>query len=177
MNTINFISSEDKGREQLHSIRKMVVAGTTAVLVIYLIGVAGVFGWWWYKAVQQKKTYANIDSYLTQIKDYANAEAVIGKLNARVNKVGEFLTNRGHASESAFILALAPDVTVTRWDYAVSGTQTVQVKVDGPPEMLAFTKYLAEKYTLVQPDEVGWSVLVGGWYFRVIISGLRHGAS
>lgn len=169
MTEINFVPKREVDKTKLLKVRHWVLAVTTVILVVYLVGIAGLFGMWFYQTSSTKKTSSEVDALLLQIRQYSEIETTARRLQARMEEVNKFLDGRGEASKSASILVDAQDVEVVDWQYAAGGGQVVKVKAEGPAQIFAFYVYSQEKYSQVQPDEVGWSVL-DGWYGRFLLS-------
>lgn len=174
MTTINFVPKDDRDKTWILKIRHMVVVATTAVLGVYLIGVAGLFGWWWYKSSREKKVSARIEELVMQIGSLSGEEAAARRLNDRTVAIQDFLKNRGQASEAARILNEAENAEVTGWVYNAGGGQSVRVKAEGPGQVFEFGRYLETRYGVVQVDEAGWTVK-DGWYGQFLASGMKKG--
>jgi hypothetical protein len=172
MTTINFVPKQEVDKTQLLRVRRMVMMITTGLLAVYLIGCAGIVGWWWYKKTLERQTSSRIDAYLIEMRNYFDKEVLVRKLDARATAVMDFINNRGQASAAANILVQAKDVEVTGWKYEASGEQQIRVKAEGPGQLFVFARYLGDKYDAVQPDEVGWNV-TEGWYGRFLVSKMK----
>jgi len=171
---INFISKDEESEKQILHVRHLVMMITTVALAVYIVAVAGVYGWWWYQSSQKVHTSSEIDNIISQIKNYSDAEVVARRLAARTNDVANFINQRGNASDAAQLLVQAENVEVTGWMYVPEGNQQIKIKTEGPGQIFAFSQYLKEKYDFVQPDEIGWSVS-DGWYGRFLASSRKKG--
>ncbi len=172
MTTINFVSKDEANQAQLLRVRRLVVGITTGILVVYLVGVAGLLGWWWYWNGKQKRTSGEVDDLTVMVTQYSEAEITARKLALRAEDVNNFLRSRGEASESASILTGDVAGAVVGWDYASEGQQRVEVSGATPADLQSHALYLQDKYNTVQPQEINWRT-DQGWRGSFLVSGRK----
>lgn len=169
MSDINFVSKDAGMKTSILRVRKLVISITTAGLVIYIVGVAGVFGWWWWVSNSQERTTQEVEEYTRQITAFSEADVVARRLSSRAKAVTDFLGARGEASSAAQILVGREEVSVIGWDYVLGGIQRVEVTGASPAKINEFTDYLEENYGQVQIEEIVWHP-DRGWIGKVLVS-------
>ena len=166
---INFLPQDERKKKRWLRIRRWVVGASSAVLVVNLVGVAGVVGWWWFQKQQEVRVTAEMDAVLREWKDFASAEALIRQIGARLDLVEQGLAVKKTAEIVEGVIC--PGIEITNWQNGPSG-QTLTANSNGAASLEDCSRMWKLKY----PDSqmVGASRLEGsGWTATWQLEGVK----
>jgi len=172
MTTINLAIRKHEEAQVLVKIRRVVKSVTTVCLVVYIVSMAGVTGWWWYTNARTASAGAELEDLLAQVTAKSEAEAVVRRLIVRAGSVQTFLDSRVEVGGSAGRLAGAVLVPMI-WNYdSTKGVEGVVVNAAGVAQIDEFVADMAEDYANVRLESVKWSS-EGAWVGTLSLGGKK----
>lgn len=147
---INLLPTAVVADAQLTKTKRRVQAGTTIVLVTYILLLAAIGGRSWYLSNQQTAIVAHVASLTTQVNGLAAVEANIRQQAERIKLINALLTSRVLLSGTAAKIS-GPEVV--EWTFAPEG---LSASVVGPSSQVLedYAKGLADKFTTVMVDSL-----------------------
>lgn len=167
---INFVVENKTDTVRDDKIRRIGVAATTLVLVLYLVGAAGVIGWGVYWSTRQTKVSAEYADADNKLKGMAEQEVLVRKLSDRLTGIQTFLDGQGDLTS---LTAATVGDTVKVLEWSITGG-IVKVKVGGadPDAVRAFMLSMQDKFGAVQVSNIAYSSELG-WTGTANLKGLK----
>ena len=171
MSSINLAIKSHEDSAQLVKLRRWVKSMTTIVLVVYIVGAAGLLGWWWYGQVNSRRESSELTKLTTQVNDLSLEEALARRLAVRTQSVADFLAvRRNLAAEIGALEDLA--VAVTRVEYD-SSKGIANVTVRGTKDEIAgMVDTLTAKYDRVRLESLRWTT-DQGWVADIALGRVK----
>jgi hypothetical protein len=169
---INFVVENNKNNENLDKIRKLVVTGTTAVLVVYLVTLAGFLGWGAYWSRRESKATASFVQKSAEVDKLAEQEVVIRKLSDRLDAINAFLDSRSNLTTLS-ATTVGENISVGGWTFEASGKVKVRALGQGVDEIKLFSDNMVQKFSAVSADSITWSP-TDGWVGNISVKGLKN---
>lgn len=167
---INFALKTEKGNENLDKIRRLVVTGTTIVLVLYLIGTAGFLGWGAYWSRREIRASAAFEQLSAEVGGFAEQEITVRKLADRLKEMQKFLDGRGDLIGLSQATT-GENIRVIGWIYE-GGKVKASVSSSDPQNVRTFTDSMMSKFSGVQLDSLVWGPTTG-WVGNIGLKGLK----
>lgn len=166
---INFAVKAAPAETEEDKIRKLVVPISTAVLVIYLVVVAGLMGWKWYWSDKEEADQSSLQEIATQVEQKSKTEILMRKLAARSQSTADYINSRASVYEAAQNL-VDDKIRVKSWNYTAMNTQVAELGAEDTSILKDFVDLLTKKYQNVQINQANWSP-TDGWVNTVGLGG------
>lgn len=166
---INFAVKEVAQDTKLDGIRRLVMGITTAILAVYVVAVAGFFGWRYYWDERDKNKLEDLGGISEQVAAMANTEVLVRKLDNRVKITSEFMKSRPDVYKAAKNLD-DPRVKVVSWTYAKETGQNAGLSGANVEILSEFSRELSGKYISAQINQSTWNKDIG-WVSKVQLGG------
>jgi hypothetical protein len=167
---INFVQHTRQESAKVAGYRRLVMGITTSVLVLYIVAVSGLIGWYMYLGNKQVNVSNDVDTLQKKINGKSEEEVVARKIASRTKVVNEFLGSKQNIAGQA---AIIKDSLLIPVDWEInSGTnqQVVKVSGSGIDTLDYFINYMKDRFVNVRMEATTWDN-VGGWHVKVSYSG------
>ena len=158
---INFVTRDEKKAASLLRIKRVVVAWTSLILGVYIVGVAGLVGWNTLWSSKEKKASTEEESLRMQITQYSENEVLAARLQDRAKEITGFISTRKNISDTSSLL-VKEGYEIFKWEYSLDGVQRVTVIASDSAAMKSYEAHVSGYYDLVQVEkiyydkELGW---------------------
>ena len=166
---INLLEDRKRSKQGGGKWRILAMTTTTALWVVYVVGVAGLLGWWIILSQMQMLVSAETRQVTEQVKSRSEAEILVRNLDERGKTVSQFLAKSGVASEAVAIVAGAVDVTVSSWSFDTVTGQKVGVTAKDSVAIEKFIESLKKYYN--QVDYTGIVKSADKWTASITLGG------
>lgn len=170
METINFVQNQAPVETTFDKVRKLAVAVTTGLLVIYVICISGYLGYSWYWGDKEVETNSELTALTGQISRKSVEEVLVRKIDWRGRAIKDFLNSRVDMSLAAHNLQ-SPGIRVLAWTVDGSQRQVVMVGADSPQELESYAMGFLTKNATVQINKSEWTPEFG-WTVTLRLGGL-----
>ncbi len=148
MSGINLLPKDKQVAGPMFLAKHWTVMLTSVVLIIYLITMAGVIGWWLFLTTQDKMTTNKIAETEDVIRQAKVTESLVWETGSRASLVESFLATRvGMASIAATIVPIE-NVAIAGYKYSDSA-KTVTAVVSDLSELEKYTTRLKKSFPKV----------------------------
>jgi len=163
MNSINLLPKESQTSSKILAVRKWTILLTTICLVIYIVGAAGLVGWWLFLASMDSVTTKNLQELQTAIQQNSATESLVWQVNTRQANISTFLTERiATATIASTLPPKDENILISTWKYSVSG-QLLTVSVQQNDQLEKYTERLKQNFPniaisqLVNKGDQNWN--------------------
>lgn len=126
---VNLLPTDVRDAAKRAALRRTVNSATTLVLVIYLVIVAGVGGWWLYLSTRESQLTSQIQALTTSIAQKAQAEVLLRQEADRITQIDAKYKGRMDLPTLAQkIFTKSSDLNISTWTMA-AGDANSQVSV------------------------------------------------
>jgi exo-beta-1,3-glucanase (GH17 family) len=114
-------------------------------LVVYVVGAAGVMGWWLFLTIQNQQVEKQLADLTAQVQQQQALESAVWQVSSRSELASVFLTERVQISSVAATLLPQEQVAITAWKYGDTG-QTLGLQVGQVSELEIYSERLKTSF-------------------------------
>ena len=104
-------------------VKHWLVLGSSVILAIYLVVVAGVLGYWTYLSFQDSSLTAEVAKLSTEINKFASLEVTVRQIDLRQKSIDKILKTRKPVAKTVAKINIRPSsVSILGWDGTIITT-------------------------------------------------------
>lgn len=154
-----WISTEEEVGKKWQGYKRTAFTVSTVALVIYLVVLAGGFGWWWYLQSRGTKVSAQAVDLGQKIAKKSDVEAMALLVVGRSRFVETSLAGRGNLTKAAqSIDPVDSTVSITGWERTVGGEEKISVAASSAQAIEVYAKQLGNAFDVVTLDRMSMEV-------------------
>jgi hypothetical protein len=148
MSTLNLLPKKPAENAKIVKLRRIVYSFSTLALVINLVTVSAIGGWWFYLTGKSRVTAVQIQQLTSQVTALSQAEILARQIDSRSTIIKEVLTSRDNTPQMAGIIHdSAVDLAIEGWRYSPElGSNSITVLAVNSGSIETFAKNLAAKF-------------------------------
>lgn len=151
---INLLPREDLLDMRMERVKNYVKFGTTSLLVVYLLIVAGILFWWIYLTQKQNLATRQMVDILKQLSTFVNSEALYRNLAHRIEVVDKSITShRIISSQITPLLDTSVGVLISGYSWGGASGQRLVLKASNPLLLERYIDTLKISFKKVKLEE------------------------
>lgn len=171
---VNLLPPDARALAQASVLRRTVYLITTLVLVVYLLIVSGVGGWWLFLSTRKSQLQTEIASLSSQVAQKAAQEVLLRQIGTRIAQIDNSIKTRVNLVDlTVKVTPTEPSLFITSWDFVDStGKSSFSLTASSSGSIEAYGQRLLSSFTTV---DIGSLTRMGSsWVGEVSVGGSTH---
>lgn len=151
---INLLPREDLLDMRLERVKNYVKLGTTILLTVYLLAVAGILFWWIYLTQKQDLATRQMVGILKQLSEFGNKEALYRNLSHRTSVVDKSISSHALiSSQMTPLVDTSVGVLISGYSWEDASRQKLVLKASNPLLLERYIDTLKATFKKVKLEE------------------------